>query len=579
MDFLNKAYQSVLELFQSMTPAARVTSGIMLAAIVASMFYLFQFQISGGTVYIYGGQEFSSSEIGQMQNAFAAASLNDYEVVGNRVRIPLSSRDLYNNALTENNAVPNSILRKEDTSISSNPFLSGPAQKQMQKAAKTKKIRDLVMDSPVVQAAQVEYDEQYEGAPFRELRRSCVVSVTPNGSYQLNRDDVTAIQRTVKASLVGIRDADIMIIDNNAGQSWTGESVAQSAGESEFAREKKRYEQDYENKIRSQLTHFPGVRVGVEVKLDPTLGTDTYEKMLDTPITIRQSTEKENTRSQTEGVGGAPGVRSNTAATANGQASVAAAGRQNTSDVNKEESQMMAGGRLRRTQVAGLVVLSTDVSIGVPQSTVQKLYLQENPPAEGEEVKVDFTKLQAFFEERVQKPISERVRPLILQAASAGTDPYDQIVVQMDPEIPLDPLPVPAVTDTALTWLSANWQNLGLMGLGLFAVVMLRSMVGSAVKDNDASGQVRKEFGDLLPADESDDDDEIEEVVVEADGTKRIVKRKRHESEEEKVEKANQLLKRFQSREPTLREELTELVEADLDAAASVLRSWIGEAA
>lgn len=577
MNFLNQSYHSLVELFKSMTPAARVTSGIMLVAIIASMFYLFQFQLNGGTVFIYGGQEFSQGEIGQMETAFAKAGLNDYTLAGNRVKIPLSSRDLYTKALAENDAVPNSIISREDSSVSTNPFMSQAAQSQAEKQNKTNKIRSMIMASPKINNASVEYDEVMEGAPFREMRRTCAIGIHPVGSYQLTREDFVSIQRIIKTALAGIKDGDITIVDHNSGNSHTGDSIAAGANESLLIREKKRYEHEYEQKIREQLMMYPGSVVGVDVDIDPTIGSDTYEKTLSTGTTIKQSTEKQNLRSQTGGNGGAPGVRSNGPAAANASGSLADA-RQTTSDITKEESTSIPGGSIQHTQLHGLTVRSARVSIGVPQSTVQKLYLLENPPTEGSApTPIDYTKLLSFFEERIKLPISEKVRLLIKPTDVVGQDPYDAIVVQMDPDIPMEKIPGPAITDTAMTWLSANWQNLGLMGFGLFAVAMLRSMVGTAVKDNDAAEKAEKEFGGLLPPDLGGDDGDVEEVIVEADGTTRIIKKKREESEEEKTEKANQLLKRFQSREPTLREELTELVEADLDAAAEVLRSWIGE--
>ncbi|GEM_PF-1560787 len=578
MNFLNKSYYSLVELFKSMTPAARVTSGIMLIAIIASMFYLFQFQLSAGTVFIYGGQEFSQGEIGQMETAFAKSALNDYTVVGNRVKIPLSSRDLYTKALAENDAVPNSIISREDSVVSSNPFMSQAAQSQAEKQQKTNKIRSMIMASPKINNASVEYDEVLEGAPFREMRRTCAIGIHPVGSYQLIRDDFVSIQRIAKNALAGIKDSDITIVDHNSGNSHTGDSIAAGANESLLIREKKRYEHEYEQKIREQLMMYPGAVVGVDVDIDPTIGSDTYEKTLSTGTTIKQSTEKQNLRSSTGGNGGAPGVRSNGPASANASGSLADV-RQTTNDITKEESTSLPGGSIQHTQLHGLTVRSARVSIGVPQSTVQKLFMLENPATEGAPpTPIDYTKLLSFFEERIKKPISEKVRLLIKPTDVVGQDPYDAIVVQMDPDIPMEKIPGPALSDTAITWLSANWQNLGLMGFGLFAVAMLRSMVGTAVRENDAADAAEKEFGGLLPP-ELGDDDEVEEVIVETDGTTRIVKKKRGESEEEKAKKANELLKRFQSREPTLREELTELVEADLDAAAEVLRSWIGEIA
>lgn len=579
MDFFNRNYQSTLGLLRSMTPAAQVSSVIMLIAIVASMVYLFQYQLSGGTTYLFGGQEFSQSEIGVMETALSQAGLNQYEIMGNRLRVPLNLRDKYTKAIADGNAVPQDILRTADSSISSNPFLSSTAQRQMQKSHKIKKLEDMLRLNPKVSKATVEYDERLEGAPFRELRVTCAVVVNPVGNYQLTRDDVVGIQNVIRSSLAGIKDRDISIQDTNSGQSYTGDTVMFSAAESELIRAKKWWEDDYRKKISTQLAAYQGAVVGVEVELDPTLGTNTYKRTLDTPVTLQQNNERETTRSQTGGNGGAPGTRTNLPANAaaNAQASLAES-RQSSTDVTKEQSSAITGGEIQHRQELGLTVKRAKVSVNIPQNTVEKLFAAANPAPPGGDATIDATRLREYFETSLRKPISERVRALIQPAAVSGQDPFEDIVVQMDPSLALETLPATSMAEFSLAWLATNWQSLGLFGFGLVSLVMLRSMVNSAAKNDDAILRADAELKRILPPEE--DGDEIEEIIVEKDGSTRIVKRKKTpDTEEDQATRENQLKKRFRNRQPNIREELAELVEADFDAAASVLKAWIGETA
>jgi flagellar biosynthesis/type III secretory pathway M-ring protein FliF/YscJ len=575
MNSLMRFYQSTLSIFRSMTPASRVSSAIMIVAILASMIYLFQYQMGGAQTYLFGGQEFSQSEIGLMETALAKAGLNQYEVVGNRVRVPMSARDKYTKAVADGDAVPKTILRTEDDAVTSNPFISSTAQKEFQKRQKTQQIEDAIRQFPKVEHAQVVWDSQMEGAPYRRLRTTCAVVVKPQGSMHLSGDDVLAIQRLISKSLTGIKDSDITIVDSNSGESYAGDSLSASAAESEFLRTKRRYEEDYRKKIALQLVAYPGATIGVEVELDPTLGTNTYQRTLDTPTTLQQQTERETTRSQTGGNGGPPGTRSNLNATANATASLAES-RQTSSDVTKESSSAIAGGAIQHIQQAGLTIKSAKVSVGIPQNTVEKLFLIANPPADAAEATIDPTKLQEYFETMIRKPISEKVRALIKPGTESGQDPFEDIVVHMDPSLEFAPLPTTPFSETALTWLAANWQNLGLFGFGLVSLVMLRSAIKTAGNSDEAMLRADAELNQILPP--QDESDEIEEIVVEKDGSTRIVKRKKTiETDEERAARENQLRKRFQNRQPTLREELAELVEQDLDAAATVLRAWIGE--
>ena len=55
MDFLNKTLSQVTELFKSMTPGARMTSGmLLLVMIVISLIYLFAIQGSTANMYLFG---------------------------------------------------------------------------------------------------------------------------------------------------------------------------------------------------------------------------------------------------------------------------------------------------------------------------------------------------------------------------------------------------------------------------------------------------------------------------------------------------------------------------------------------
>ena len=116
-------------------------------------------------------------------------------------------------------------------------------------------------------------------------------------------------------------------------------------------------------------------------------------------------------------------------------------------------------------------------------------------------------------------------------------------------DLPAEAPPAPTWVDWVLPWAAANWQAVGLGVLGLVGVVVLRSMFAATA----------------LP--------EAPAVAVEE-------KKEEEESQEAPPPGViTQLRERFTSTGPTLREELQSLVKQDPEAAASVLRNWIGEAA
>ena len=95
MDVLNKAMAQINDLFRSMTPAARIMSGLLLAVVVISLAYLFNHQIAGGDAVLLGGQPFTAAEMSAMEAAFGKAGLNGYSVVGSRIHVPAGQKSAY----------------------------------------------------------------------------------------------------------------------------------------------------------------------------------------------------------------------------------------------------------------------------------------------------------------------------------------------------------------------------------------------------------------------------------------------------------------------------------------------------
>ena len=63
MDFLNKSFAQLRELFLSMTPGARLTTGLLLAVVVVSVVYLFRVEVAGSNTYLMGGEPFSADQL------------------------------------------------------------------------------------------------------------------------------------------------------------------------------------------------------------------------------------------------------------------------------------------------------------------------------------------------------------------------------------------------------------------------------------------------------------------------------------------------------------------------------------
>ncbi len=100
MDFLNKTLAQLAAVFRSMTPAGRITTVVLLAVLVISTAYLFNHPLTGDG-YLFGGEPVPISQLPAIEAAFGKKNLTDYELQGNRIRVPQGKQALYMAALAD----------------------------------------------------------------------------------------------------------------------------------------------------------------------------------------------------------------------------------------------------------------------------------------------------------------------------------------------------------------------------------------------------------------------------------------------------------------------------------------------
>jgi flagellar M-ring protein FliF len=185
----------------------------------------------------------------------------------------------------------------------------------------------------------------------------------------------------------------------------------------------------------------------------------------------------------------------------------------------------------------------------VPRNYLISRWQKENPSAPGEAPREPAAQDLTNMETSVRTEIENLVQKL-LPGHVKGADKYKFVEVQFvhTPDSP--PIPTPTLANTALAWTSRNWGTLSMTGLAMFSLLMLRSMVKSSPQGT----------GSGIPSlslevrDESDEEN-------------------RDEGEEESRPRLRL------ARSHSLKEDLAEIVRGDPDAAANILRTWIGKAA
>ena len=133
-------------------------------------------------------------------------------------------------------------------------------------------------------------------------------------------------------------------------------------------------------------------------------------------------------------------------------------------------------------------------------------------------------------------------------AVDGLADPKELVTVTPFADLPEIVIPEPEMSENALVWLGQYWSTLGMIGLALISLKLLRSMIKSAP------------ISDAAPP-----PDAVTVKIGKGDAT---------DTEEEIADR----LGRFSGSGRSLRDEVSELVTEDPEAAANILKTWIGAA-
>jgi flagellar M-ring protein FliF len=549
MDFLNTALAQIKDLFGSMTMGARITAALLLAVVVVSLGYLFTHHGYGNNAYLMNGEMFPAGQLPLMEAAFAKAGLSGYQVDGTRVRIPSGQEAAYVAALAENDALPPRFGEALDKALStSNIFMDHQQREQLVRTAKQKQLSLFIRKFQGVEDAWVEVAVETRPGFRKEQVKSAAVTVVTAGSRPLDAHQVNSIRKLVGGSFA--MKPEEVVVGDSSGLAISGSVDAAFPGDPsehpDIARQRT-FEQDLEQKIRTALGYVTGLQVAVSAKLSAERIHREEQVKYDPKTVPIQSTETTNTRTM-EGAApqGPPGFQ----AQQNQRMALAAAPtRGNTEQEEQSEQQSVNAvpGTRTETEKAGLTLERASATVSVPSSHIERVWRQQNPAPSGGQAPEPDPKALAALEAQETAKIKTVVAG-ILPPVEGVADLTNLVTVGVFQDIPPDPIPAPAMSQQALSWLGQSWSLIGVLGLAAFSLLMLRSMVRAtpvAAEPVPAAPNLPASAAAEPPA------------AVEP------------------AEKAA-AKKRFQADEHSLRDELSELVAEDPDTAANILRNWIG---
>lgn len=550
MDFLNKAFLQLKDLFRSMTAGARITAALLLVMVVVSLTYLFRYQMSGPDGYLMNGEVFSLQEQHNMEAAFGKENLKGWSWEGPHLRIPRGQQSVYMAALAKNNALPEysgEAVRKalESTTI----LMDSQHRNQLLKAAKEREFGKRIRLMPNIQDACVMYDTETRRGLSNETIATASVTVTPKGSQPLTPAEARSISNLVAAGVVGLKPENVKVVDLSHPDRSFGDAGSGDPAADELAAKTQMWEKSKKEQIQQQLAHIRGLLVSVNVQLDPIKSVHERESKVDpkgTPIT---SVTKSKTRTQDGTVpAGAAGAIANQSL---GPRPTTGKGSHQEEDESFEQAVNAVSSRSTEKNVSGHTLKRVMASIGVPSSYFENVWrMRQGTGAGTESKKPPQAELDQIRTQEITK-IRESIAPLLLPP-DGETDPTKidmtrLVSVTEFPDIPLEQVPEPGLMEKTTGWLTEHWTTLGLIVLALASLLMLRSMLRS------------------VPATE-----EPVRAPIAQGASQPAAETAREETA------ADRRLKRLSGSGPSLRDELSQMVSEDPEGSANILRTWIG---
>ncbi len=359
------------------------------------------------------------------------------------------------------------------------------------------------------------------------------------------------LQKLVAHSVVGMREEDVVVTslgaDNGIGPDG---NVYPDAFPNEYYKTRVAYEQYKKQSILNALRDIPGVRVEVNADLDNTVQETTQNLKPDKTGTAssghggRRILERHRRRRRSAGHHGArPQSPRHPPPTASPSS-------EQDVEVDRADEQHRGPGTIRspddRLHAEGRLGHGHD-----PRSYVETIWKQRNPDATAPPKDEDLRLVQ---EDLITK-VENIVVPLLTRQ-NKGEDQYKQVRVAIVDSLPLPEIVPPTFASNATAWIGNYWSTLAMLGVAMFSLLVLKSVVKGAPAGS----------GPLSGATPT--------LTVHSEDSAGGGGSGGGNDDPDSPQRSRLAVKKGAS----LKDELADIVREDPQAAAAILKSWIGKA-
>ncbi len=564
MNSLAQIGKQLTDLFNSLTPSARIMAGLMLGVIVVSLGWVVSSETSGKYESLLGGVTLTNTELDRIETAFGDAQLRDYERIGKQIKIPSGEKDQYLKALSAAGALPKQWGAEMDRALAEgNVFESTEKFSARMQTGEERELANILKRMPGIEFAAVRVDDAKKGFA-KQTERVCSVQLQSAFNDPVPEATLKRIAEHVSTYFAGLPLANISVMDLGTANLYHHNDDPSSASENPVLAARQEWEKYLEQKIGAILKGYGAVELLVNVNIDPTLSEEIEKLQYDpTAVTLQSIESRKDSENSKPSPGGPPGSDIN--GIGNKSQSIASTSAPQSSKTKESEAneQRVAGHDAMRKKNAGLSVTKVNVSIGIPESHYREVFAHRqrvaNPDTKPDEIQPVTAQELVELRTEVETSIRAAVEGITVGIRD-GDDPKPYVTLYTFTDLPTPEFPQPTLAENSLVWLGESWSTLGLMALVLVSLGMMFSWVksqGGAEPDRN----FKEGFGLLVPEDMGD---ELELSSDEADEGGGTAKRRKPE---------------FEVSGGEMKEDLSTLIKDNPDAVVNLLKTWIGDAA
>ena len=567
-------YAKLRDLFMSMTLGNRIVASLLVATLLLSLGYLVVGSIQttdplSRTIMWNDGYQFNVNERGAAEHAFASRRLTDHVWVGNRLQIPTSQRIAYGLALAEADVLERSGHHQQTAAGNLSAWQSARMMDTQMLIAKQQDTVDAITKIPGISSARILTHRRPEWERNVWARRQVIsVSVTLEAieNRPLSVETITAVGNLV-ANAFGVTDRrEISITDTRHSRSYDGFGEEVSSAQGEYLRHQNRWQETWNNRIHQHLPAIPGLRVETSVSLTThrTQRIFTVEHDRPTPLVIHEL----DYHFRREGWDRffRPGQIAQWS-----RPLIDPTGDVGPRDVTDEKRREMEtthalpGREMTEEQLPYVPQLVT-VSIQIPRDHILAIWRERNRQLGGDPDTYPTEEQLYAAQESFANDTRRSVGALLVNyRPNARTDPMELVeVVYFDRILEIET--ELTAWQQFLLFLQYYWQSLALMSLVAGGLVVLWSISRPQKPDNIViyeGLETPLEAIDARIADRIRREEEAAAIAAAA-------------AEEERQEFENSLGELGSLR--SLKDEIAELIAKNPEAAAAVIRQWVGNA-